>query len=68
MEKSQFHGLLTYDIVFMLDRLLDLFIGFMNKEGQMEISLRNVIFKNFSSMFYLKLFYSISPIFLLDMR
>ena len=52
----------------MLDRFCDLFIGFLNKEGQMENSLKNVIFKNFSSVFYLELFYSISPMFLLDMH
>jgi len=59
---------MIYDVVFMMDRILDLFVGFINKEGQFEVKLRNVITKNFSSTFLLESFYAFSPYFLLDLN
>lgn len=33
MLEESFFGLLVYDIVFMIDRFFELFVGFVNKEG-----------------------------------
>jgi len=52
----------------MIDRIFDLFVGFINKDGQYEGNLINVIFKNFSSVFYLEMFYVLSPFFLFDLN
>jgi len=68
MARPQFFSLMIYDIVFMMDRILDLFVGFINKEGQFENKLRNVITKNFSSTFYLEAFYAFSPLFLFNIN
>lgn len=66
LPRTSFFGLLLYDIVFLIDRVLDLFVGFINKEGHYEPSLRNVVFKNFSSIVYLELFFVASPFLILE--
>ena len=60
--------MLISDFFFLIDRIFDLFVGFVNKEGENEGNLKNVINKNFSSGFYLEAFYAISPFFLLDVN
>ena len=55
--------LLIFDMVFIINRFLDLFIGFVNKDGNNETKVWNVIYKNFSSDFYMELVYSFGPLF-----
>lgn len=49
--------------MFMISRTLDLFIGYYNKQGQLEGKLSAVLFKNFSSDFYMEIIYSFAPLF-----
>jgi hypothetical protein len=51
----------------MLDRMLDLFIGYTNKDGSEETSIQNVIFKNFGSSFWMEIIYVVGPFILLDL-
>ena len=47
----------------MLDRFLNLFIGFYNKEGEYEPKVIVVIMKNYSSDFYMELVWTFGPLF-----
>ena len=58
--------ILFFDFCFLIDEIIDLFVGFINNQGQAEESLQNVIMKNFSSSFYLEIFYVFGPLILLD--
>ena len=51
----------------MLDRIIDLFIGFSKKDGSEETSIRNVISKNFSFSFWLEIIYVAGPFVLMDL-
>ena len=51
-----------FDIAFVIDRFLDLFVGFINKEGEYEPYLILVFFKNFSSDFYTEVLYAFGPL------
>ena len=68
LTQNKFYGLLVFDFCFMMDRILDLFIGYTNKDGTEEFSIKNVIFKNFSSSFMLEIFYVLGPFVLLDLK
>ena len=68
LSRKKFLNLLFFDFCFMFDRIMDLFIGFMKKDGTQEKSLKNVIFKNFSISFWLEIFYVAGPFFLLDLN
>ena len=52
-----------FDLFFMLDRFLSLFVGYYNKEDTYEPKVMVVIMKNFSSDFYLELVYTFGPFF-----
>jgi hypothetical protein len=67
LSQSKFLSLLFFDFCFMFDRIIDLFIGFMKKDGNPEKSIKNVIFKNFSFSFWLEIFYVAGPFMLLDL-
>ena len=56
--------LLVFDFLFMLSRFLDLFIGFRNKDGQMEPKVSFVICKNLSITFFLEIIYTFGPFFM----
>jgi len=47
----------------MIDRCLDLFVGFISKDGEYEPEIIVVLFKNFSSDFYMEILYSFGPFF-----
>ena len=49
--------------MFMLARILDLFVGFKNKEGEYETRLSMVIMKNLSWVFFLEIIYTFGPFF-----
>ena len=53
--------LLTFDTIFMIDRFADLFVGFINKEGEYEPKLIIVLFNNFSSSFYFEIIWAFGP-------
>jgi len=67
LSQGKFMGLLFFDFCFMLDRMLDLFIGYTNKDGSEETSIQNVIFKNFGSSFWMEIIYVFGPYILLDL-
>ena len=55
-------GLLdVFDCIFMLDRVLDLFVGFFAPNGQLEHRLFSVILQNVSSKFFLEIVYIGGP-------
>ena len=54
--------LLLFDIIFVINRFLDLFIGFIDKHGKYEKNVLNVIYKNFGSGFYMELIYAFGPL------
>ena len=44
--------LLIFDVVFMTDRVVDLFVGYKNPDGIVEVSLPTVISRNLSFKFF----------------
>ena len=56
--------LLWFDILFMMDRIADLFAGFYRPDGQIETKLSNVIEHNISSKLFLEFVISFGPLFL----
>ena len=60
---SQLEILLLFDILFMLDRIADLFAGFYKPDGQIETKLSNVIEHNISSKLFLEFVISFGPLF-----
>ena len=63
LDKQNLNALFIFDVMFMISRFLDLFIGFSNKDGQPEKKISAVIYKNFSSAFYFEIIYSFGPLF-----
>ena len=58
---EQFKILLFFDILFILDRIADLFAGFYRPDGQMENKLTNVIEHNITSKLFLEFVISFGP-------
>ena len=58
--------LLFFDIIFMFDRLLDLFVGYYNPNGFLEHRLSHVLYQNISSKFFLEIFMSLAPLFVYE--
>lgn len=54
--------MLVFDIIFMIDRILDLFVGYYQPNGLMEHRLYAVILNNISLKFFLEIFISFAPI------
>lgn len=54
--------LLVFDVIFVIDRVLDLFVGFYRPDGQLETRLLPVIQQNFSGKFVMELVVSFGPI------
>ena len=54
--------LLVFDICFMFDRFLDLFVGYYNPNGFLEHRLSHVLYQNISSKFFLEIFMSFAPL------
>ena len=54
--------LIIFDMFFMLDRFIHLFVGFNNKDGEYEPKIMVVIMKNYSSDFYMEVVYTFGPL------
>lgn len=54
--------MLVFDIIFMIDRILDLFVGYYQPNGLMEHRLYAVVLNNISLKFFLEIFISFAPI------
>ena len=63
---NKFLLLMCFDFIFMIDKIIELFIGVIDKTGCPEKSVTNVIMKNFSSSFWLELLYIWGPFLFLD--
>ena len=63
LSRDNLNMLIVFDLFFMIDRFLNLFVGFYNKEGEYEPKVMVVIMKNYSSDFYMELVYTFSPFF-----
>jgi len=50
-----------FDLMYMTSRFLDLFVGYTNKQGEYVPKLILVLFNNFSSDFYMEIFYTFGP-------
>ena len=48
LDDENFYGLFVFDIIFILDRCMDLFVGYYQEDGQLEKSLARVIKTNMS--------------------
>ena len=54
--------LLAFDIIFMLDRFLDLFVGYYNPNGKLEHRLYAVVMTNMSFKLFLEILIGFGPI------
>jgi hypothetical protein len=64
MSKETLSSLLIFDVIFMIDRFLDLFEGYYNPNGFLEHRVIEVIKTNINFKFFLEIFVSLAPIFL----
>ena len=62
MSSKSMQVLLVFDILFMIDRFADLFVGYYNPNGLLEHKLYAVILANISLKFFLEIFISFAPI------
>ena len=62
MSDKDVNSLLTFDIIFMVDRILDLFVSFYNPNGLVEHKLHAVILNNISYNLFLEFAISIVPL------
>ena len=58
MDETHEQILIIFDVVFIVDRVLDLLVGYYNADGQMEPSLLMVVWTNLDSKFFLEIFIS----------
>jgi len=58
--------LLCFDLIFMFDRVLDLFVGYYNPNGFLEHRLSHVLYQNISPKFFLEIFMSLAPLFVYE--
>ena len=54
--------LLVFDVLFVIDRIMDLFVGFIQPNGQAEYRLYAVLLNNISFKFFLEIFITVAPI------
>ena len=54
--------LLVFDVLFVIDRIMDLFVGFIQPNGQPEYRLYAVVLNNISVKFFLEIFITVAPI------
>jgi hypothetical protein len=55
--------LMTFDYIFVIDRVMDLLVGYINEMNKLEPSITKVIFKNLSLAFFIELFITFIPVF-----
>lgn len=66
LSKESLSSLLFFDVVFMMSPLINLFVGFYDKDGVFEPKVLAVVIHNWSSDFYYELIYTFGP-FLFDL-
>jgi hypothetical protein len=63
MDQENLQFLFLFDAVFVIDRILDLFVSYYNPNGMIEHKLHSVILNNISIKLFLEIFISIMPLF-----
>ena len=58
--------LFVFDVVFVIDRTVDLFIGFNRPDGQPETQIINIIKENLTINFFLEIIMSFGPLMILN--
>ena len=58
--------LFVFDVVFVIDRTVDLFIGFNRPDGQPETKIINIIKENLTINFFLEIIMSFGPLMILN--
>jgi hypothetical protein len=66
MAEENIKLLLLFDVLFMIDRFLDLFQGYYNPNGFLEHRVLEVVRTNINYRFFLEIFITIAPIVLMD--
>jgi hypothetical protein len=61
LSEEDMRQLYVYDAIFMIDRVLDLFVSFYNPNGKLEHKFHSVILNNISFKLFLEAFISIGP-------
>ena len=61
ISKSDQAILLIFDVVFMLDRVLDLFVGFKKQDGSEETEIGTVVYLNLSPKFFTEVVIGFGP-------
>ena len=62
MTKDNLTLLLIFDITFMADRILDLFVGYYTPNGLMEHRLTHVLYQNLTTKFFLEIIMIAGPL------
>lgn len=65
---ENFRLMFYFDVVFMIDRFLDLFVSFYKPNGLMEHRLHAVVLNNLSFKLFLEIFISLAPLFIYTSR
>ena len=64
LDDAKFRKLFIFDVIFMLDRLIDIFVSFYKPNGEMEHRLFYVVFHNIGIKFFLEIAISMVPWFI----
>lgn len=67
LSQKSLNVLILFEIIFMFDRFMDLFVGYFNPNGIMEHRLYAVIFANISPKLFLEFLIGFGPILVADM-
>jgi hypothetical protein len=67
LSEQSLNMLIYFDVIFMIDRFMDLFVGYFNPNGIMEHRLYAVIFANISPKLFLEFLIGFGPIMVTDM-
>lgn len=59
-------NLYLFDLIFVLDRFSDLFVGFVNKKGVIENSVLKTIMNNLSFEIFLEILITLAPTYFID--
>lgn len=65
---EHFRLMFYFDVIFMIDRFLDLFVSFYKPNGLMEHRLHAVVLNNLSFKLFLEIFISLAPLFIYTSR
>ena len=63
MSSTKMSILMLFDIIFMIDRFLDLFAGFYDPNGDIETNVSKVISQNLSAKFFIEAIVSFGPLY-----